>query len=315
MTRLLACRRGEALWTCCNLRGLAAVILILAAPGITGTTLTMERFSGLQLDPVTLERWLLLREMPTRLRSVTVWKPGEHPARLDDKDYHQHHTVTLVLCLSGVLRIEGGTVFDLKANEALLIQAGTWHRHHPIRPGSVMFGVGYMIGRCDFGLLDHVDTLHGAVPGQPLRQMLEAAALHHDPQTRVGLLGDAIRAITQEKTTALSTPHNAMLDMEYALWFNLHHERVKELIIKASGLSRTHAYRLALEHWGCGIAERIRSARLELARELLGHGLGIGESARRCGFANRHSFSRSFQSHFGIPPSQVAEGPSGSLDG
>ena len=80
--------------------------------------------------------------------------------------------------------------------------------------------------------------------------------------------------------------------------------------ISASSLCREFSighsklYKLSSQLYGCGIAEHIRSLRLQRAKELLIHSktMSIADIALHCGFADYNYFIASFSAQIGISP-------------
>ena len=70
------------------------------------------------------------------------------------------------------------------------------------------------------------------------------------------------------------------------------------------GVGRTSLYRFARENYGCGIAEHIRSLRIDHAKELLRDSpeLSIAEIADRCGFSDYNYFITVFKRETGMSP-------------
>jgi AraC-like DNA-binding protein len=260
----------------------------------------------LQFTPEMVTWWQALRELPTRLKQVTVWSPHDHPPQADAQ-LEQHGTTTLIACLQGSLRTEGvADRCDLGAGEVLLLRPGTWHRHLPLRAGSVSFAQGSIAGRSDF-FLDAADVhLVSSVPTEPSLGLMERAARTTATEQRLRLVAELITNTVRETATPLASAHPALLRMEYALWQNLHRHDALAQMITASGLGRAQAFRLCRKHWKLGPAAMLRRERLRLARELLDDAVPVGEVATRCGFASRRVFTRAYGEEFGQPPSTVA---------
>ncbi len=69
-------------------------------------------------------------------------------------------------------------------------------------------------------------------------------------------------------------------------------------------LSPSHFRLLFGRHFGCPPRTYLRRARIMRAKEMMvGSAVNFSEIARRCGFANLHSFSRAFRAVEGISPS------------
>ena len=258
----------------------------------------------LRFTPELIEWWQRLTALPERLGRVHAWRASDHPPRLDGPVMHQHHTTTLVACLRGAVRVEGGAGhLDLRERDALLIQAGTWHGHATLRPGSVWFGQGFMGGRSDYILQSAATTLASSVPSEPSSRLMEHALKAKDEGDRRKRTAELLRTVVAERSEPLAAPHPALPLMEMALWNHLHQPGGAELVLRASGLGRTRAYRLFTEHWGMPPYQALREERLRLARALLAESMTVAEVAARCGFASRVAFTRAYKRRFAQPPS------------
>jgi AraC-like DNA-binding protein len=265
--------------------------------------------SQVRFDPELVDWWQLLRRIAGELRRVHVWHPAAHPPGQEVADLHQHGTVTLVLGLAGVVRLEDQRdSLDLRPGDALLVHPGAWHRHVPVRPGSLSFGQGFIAGRSDYLFASAGRRLMAAVPPEPSRGQMDAALAAADEPARRRSLAALLATVVAEASEPLATPDPALLRMEYALWENLHRPGGAELLVQASGTGRARAFRLCQQHWGAGPATVLRRERLRLARSLLAVGLPVAEVAWRCGFASRQVFTRAFHQEHGQAP-RAAKGP------
>jgi AraC-like DNA-binding protein len=254
-------------------------------------------------DPLILQWWSLLSAQASRIQQVAWWPADAHGPDPANRGQEAHHTPTLVLCLAGAVRIEDRRDrCDLAVGEALIIAAGAWHRHAPLRPGAVCYRQGVVGGRSDFFLHDHAQTVVASVPEQPCASLLERAASPLAAQRRQGVR-DLLATVLQERAAPLDAGHRAVLAMEYALWDHLHQRDAMRRILAASGLARAQAYRVFSAHFAAGISSVLRRERLTLARRLLASGLGVAEVAERCGFASRGTFTRAYRQAFAVPPS------------
>lgn len=70
------------------------------------------------------------------------------------------------------------------------------------------------------------------------------------------------------------------------------------------GIGKTQLYELSQQLYGCGIAEKIRSLRIEKAKELLSRNeeLPLTEVAAQCGFHDYNYFITVFSREIGCPP-------------
>lgn len=74
-------------------------------------------------------------------------------------------------------------------------------------------------------------------------------------------------------------------------------------------IGRTQLYEIAKQNYGIGIAEHIRSLRIEKAKELLENpSLTLAEISSQCGFEDYNYFISVFKRIVGIPPKKYAKG-------
>lgn len=259
----------------------------------------------LRFRPEAVDWWLLLRDLPARLRRVQVLTPTSHPpdARLA---MHQHGTVTLVAALRGTLRLEHPRLrVDLAEGDVALVLAGAWHHHAPLRAGAVAYGQGFLGGHSDWILHSRELELMAAVPVEPSRRLMDAAAGAADESDRRRHVVELLRTVVAERSEPVQAPHDALLAMELAMWRSLHRRDAVERMLAAGGLGRSRSYELFRRHRGAAPATVLRRARLQLARELLAGGLPVAEVASRCGFASRRAFTRCCTRLLGERPSRL----------
>lgn len=257
----------------------------------------------LTLNPQFVDWWNLLRLAMGRPGRVHVWHPADHPPVRDPTDHHQHHLVTLVLCLAGVVRMSTSqTTLDLRAGDALLIHPWLWHRHEPLRRGSLSFGQGFILGRSDYLFASPEQELIALIPAEPSRILMEAALGAADADARRAGLAKLLATVASEASVPLASPYPELIRLEIALWQSLHRTGGTDLMVRASGASRAQVFRLCREHWHAGPAAVLRRERLNMARALLAAGLPVAEVASRCGFASRQVLARNFRRAFGSPP-------------
>ena len=247
--------------------------------------------------------WSLLLTCPDKLTKVHRWIASDHGLNDPGPGTEQHPTATLVVCLAGATRIEHGRQrIDLQAGHACIILAGAWHRHAPLRAGTVIFRQGFIAQRSDFFLEDHRFRFVAAWPEHPSLHLIERIADAAAADQRLALLAQLIRQATAQTVAPLPNNHQAALPMEYALYEHLHRADVVRRIIAASGLSRARAYLVFQERWGMGLATVVRRERMVLAKKLLASGLSVGETAQRCGIRSPAVFSRTYRQHWGHTP-------------
>lgn len=241
----------------------------------------------LRFHPDIADWWQELVRLPGRLGRIHVWSATDHPLHARLADAEEHPTTTLLACLRGVVRVEGGASLDLRPGDVLLLRAGAWHRHHPLRPGGVSFRQGFMAGRSDWHLAGPGLTGIASIAAEPSRGLIERAV--EDTAARPALLRDLLATVVRERPEPLQAAHPALLRMEYEIYRAMHLPGQVPRIIRASGVSRAQAYRLARGHWGVGLAKHLQRTRTVLAAALLDQGLAPAEAARRAGFTSLRS--------------------------
>jgi AraC-like DNA-binding protein len=243
--------------------------------------------------PEMVRWWLNLEAMPSRLGRVHRWPASGHGPGAPVPHLHQHHVTTLVLCLIGVARIEHARRrIDLTAGDAVVVEAGAWHRHATVRAGSVTFGQGFIAGRSDWILTSPDLQLFSSVPEQPSLAALDGLYAADDEDERQRRLADHLRVFTAERSEPIHAPHPAYPAMEMALWTHLHLSNPVEAMVRASGLSRAQAYRVFTACSRTGPALAVRTARCALARRLLKEGSSEAVAAERCGFTSIRALRR-----------------------
>ena len=77
-----------------------------------------------------------------------------------------------------------------------------------------------------------------------------------------------------------------------------------EALCEHFGIGRTQLYRIARQNYGCGIADRVRQLRIDLAKDLLSQDdpPPLTEIAARCGFSDYNYFITVFRRLAGMPP-------------
>lgn len=256
--------------------------------------------------PQTVAWWSRLMEVGRSPGRVHRWLAAEHGPTSAGMVLEQHSTDTLALCLAGTIRIEDSRGrLDLAAGDAVVIRPGAWHRHAPLRTGTLVYQQGVLAGRSDFFLADNVLRMFASWPEQPAWRLLAAIGAEPDEEARRGRLRDLFAHLATESAGPLPVAHPAMLAMEYALWQHLHRPDCVARVVAAGGLARAQAYRLFRGRWGCGIASAVRRSRLALARELLLDGMALAEVAARSGIRDRSVFSRAFRRQWGEAPSRL----------
>lgn len=256
------------------------------------------------MDPTFRHWWRLIDDLPGKLTQVLLWKDGPPPPLIGDG--HLHVTPTSIVCLEGVVRISSpGRSVDLLPGQALVIGAGIWHRHEPLRRGSVWFGQGFLPVYSDVLLGDHEREWRGRLPSQPSRRLLDAVLTAHDEHIRANHLRELIQQVLSETVDDLPFANPALQRMIARLWSNLHRGVTVSDIIRVSGLSRAQAYRIFTDGYGVPPKDAIATARLWLAEGLLANGLSVSAVAERCGWPSADTFARAWKRAHGSSPSHV----------
>ena len=263
----------------------------------THCTLPKPGDDGRVLDPRERHWSRLLDNLPNILGRITVWRSGPEPAG----DGHQHHIPTLVACLEGVVRVtRPDDRLDLQAGDCLVIAPGVWHLHHPVRPGSVHFGLGFQSQLSDVIFIDGEGMRTGCIPPEPARLLMERALVATEARAAVSAL---MTQVLGESIAPLDAfDHPAMKAMIAAMWGGLHLGIGADDLVRISGLGRSRAFQVFSEAYGMPPQAALEDARLSLAGGLLAAGTGVGEVARRCGFPDRRTFTRAWKRRHGTPP-------------
>ncbi len=221
-----------------------------------------------------------------------------------------HVTPTSVICLAGVVRIISfDRVIDLGPGEALIVATGVWHRHERLRPGSLWLGQGFMPACSDVWLEDYDRHWWGSLPSQPSRRLMSEALAADDAAQRRTRFIELIRQMLGDSLKDYSFNHPALERMFRRMWSNLHRGVTVDALVRASGLSRPHAYRMFTAGFGMPPKQAIATSRLWMAEGLLAQGLPIAEVAARSGFPNPETFSRTWKRAHGKPPGRSRRMP------
>lgn len=258
------------------------------------------------MDPTFRRWWRLIDDLPSKLTSVTRWTEGPTPPLVGDG--HLHATPTSVACLEGVVRIVSPSrSIDLNPGQALIIAAGVWHRHEPLRRGSIWFGQGFLPACSDVLIGDYDREWRGRLPSEPSRQLLDATLQAADDATCRLRFSELVQQILSESVDDLPFANPALQKMIARLWSNLHRRVRVEDLIRASGLSRAQAYRIFTDGYGVPPKEAIATARLWLASGLLANGMPVATVAERCGFPSADTFARAWKRANGTAPSRMGK--------
>lgn len=246
------------------------------------------------MTPIERKWWCLLDELPTRLGTVHCWSGGRILAPFS-QDGSFHANPTSVVCLAGVIRIRSAKdTIDLHPGEALLIGAGIWHVHEPLRPGSVGFGQGFLPAWSDVLLQDPHHEWRGRLPSEPSRRIMDAALLTPSLAKRRALFAELVTQVLAETVNDLSfsAPVRRMVDH---LWSQIHLGVKVDDLVRVSGLSRAQAYRMFTAGYGLPPKEAIARTRMWLAEGLIAGGISASEAARQSGYPTVETFRRAWK--------------------
>jgi AraC-like DNA-binding protein len=236
--------------------------------------------------------WTLADRLPAELRAVALWPAGS-PLPGDLAYGQLHPCPTAVACLTGVVRVGGaGGVLDLHPGEALVVGAGVWHAHHPVRPGGAWAAIGFLPGCAMLTLGDHAGHWDGRLARAPLREALARVEHAEDPARRLRAFRDLAALAVAGDVPALDLGPPPVRAMVRRLWAGWHRGITTAAVLAASGLGRSQAYRAFTAWYGLPPKLALEATRLELAEALLAAGLPVQETAYRCGYRAAAGFSR-----------------------
>jgi AraC-like DNA-binding protein len=258
-------------------------------------------------DPERMRMWARLAAIADHgLAGVHAWgladgcEPGAAPPA------HQHTVATMVLCLSGVVRVVGRRALDLKPGEMLVIAPGCWHDHIAHRPGSTACGLGLLAGKSDVLFFDHQQVLWGAVPAEPYQGLL-LGLLAGGEAERLRLADELLTGLVRERIHYVDWSEPSVLRMAAHLWNHLHQPITADDVVAQSQLGRSQSFVRFKDFFGRSPKQELEAQRLALARHLLRARLPVAEVAKRCGFPTRGHFTRSFRRCFATTPSAFAD--------
>jgi AraC-like DNA-binding protein len=254
-------------------------------------------------DPQRLRMWELLRSVANEgIANLRIWRVSDGLPHPQPTPAHLHTMPTLLLGLEGTTRIEGAHPLDLGPGEVLLIPPGCWHNHVGHRPGGMSFGLGFLAGRCDVLFFTHEQTLWGAVPEQPYRDLMERLLACESDAQRLPLIDEVLAGVIQDRVNFVDWIQPGVLEMAAFLWNNLHRPIHADEIVEHADVGRTQAYALFKRFFGRTPKQELLAQRLDLARYLLRTGLSVTETAERTGFPNRAELTRAYRRRFGMAP-------------
>lgn len=250
------------------------------------------RHNGTPMDPDQRRWWRWLEDLPERLGRVERWIEVPPPPIQDDGG-HLHAVPSLVVGLTGVVRVRRPAgACDLHAGDALVIAPGVWHEHLSVRAGSAFFAQGFLPTASDVLIGDHRRRFHGLLPREPSHRLCCQVLTAADPQARCRHLRALLTQVLAERVTDHGATHPAVRLMVKRLWSGLHRGVTVDDLVRASGLSRSQAYRVFTVGYGVSPKAALEGARLELADSLAATGLSKTETASRSGFSSPRALAR-----------------------
>lgn len=237
---------------------------------------------------------------PGRIEVVTdarSWPSTEHR--------HLHPNPTGVVALSGVvgLALADGRRLHLQPGDCCLIGTGVWHEHDPTGQGGLWLGQGFMPTWSDLTVAPLGVRGIGRVEREPTRSLL-VAALAAAPEGRRAAVRAWLAQLVQEPVRMLWPEDRAQRAMVFRMWRGTHVRIDPEDLVRVSCAARARAYRLFAEWYGMTPKAFILASRLELAETLLAQGLGVAETAWRCGWDTPDTFARCWRRAHGAPPAE-----------
>lgn len=210
-----------------------------------------------------------------------------------------HPVVTVVACLTGAARIESaGRRLDLAAGDLALIAPGTPHRHAPLRRGCAVAEQGFDDGGADLMLKDSTTTWRVQLPAEPLVTRLAHAEASDAMVTAADVIATWLD-LPWRDARPLSPAQQRMIAALRRLALR---RGDAAAILDASGLGRSQAHAAFRAATGTTPARALAQRRCLIARGMLRAGLPVATVARRCGFADRSTFQRTYRRHLGLTP-------------
>jgi len=255
------------------------------------------------MDPTAPEAWLpAVARCRERLGTMHACRTDPQPCF--DPQGHFHQIPSLWLCLAGAARLTRvGGHLDLAAGDLAALEPGAWHVHEPLTGEAQVLHLGFTANWCDVSVKTRAWWRIWRLSFQPARGAIEAlltAETEAARRRRARRILDLVVAGPLRQIDAAARPIWAMLN---GMWRLAYDEAVcADEILRKSGKSRSHAYRLFTGFYGTGPARAIEVMRLDLARWLLFRAHRIGAVARLSGFPDRPAFTRRWIAQFGAPP-------------
>ena len=147
------------------------------------------------------------------------------------------------------------------------------------------------------GLLTDICNVSGSTPAAEARML---GGLYLFMAELIDHLGNA----STQRTTGYEYVQKAIKFIDYNYSRDIDIEDVAE----SAGISRSHLYRIFMQHVSMPPNEYLMRYRINKAAALLKAGnLSVGEVAYSTGFSDQLYFSRVFKKYKGVPPSRYAE--------
>lgn len=244
--------------------------------------------------------WAILERIAHAPGRITCWRDSRHWPSIGKG--HLHPNPTAVIGLAEVVRIEGiGATVDLHPGDILLLDAGVWHSHVPLRPTAAWFGQGILPGWADLALVAPQVHWGGKVPLDPHAERLRRA-LTATPKRQTAAVAAWLAGLVEAQCETMDHHQPILEPMVELMWRRFHIGITVADLVQASGASRSAAYAAFSRWYGLPPREAIISCRLTLAEALLTQGLAVAEVAWRCGFGNPDTFTRCWRRRHGQPP-------------
>ncbi len=205
------------------------------------------------------------------------------------------------------MQVADGQALDLQAGDVLLLAGGVWHEHAPLRPGSVVFGQGFMAAWSDVALSGGPRRWLGKLPTNPSRPLMEAALSATDEPTARRMVAGLVGQVLTESVTAIEWERPELVQMIDALWRRCHLGVTVEDLVAASGLRRAQAYAIFTRGFGVTPKQAIATARLWLAGSYLSAGIPVAEVARLAGYTSADTFTRCWKRTHGRTPRRLRQ--------
>ncbi len=243
--------------------------------------------------------WLALERRQADLRRVHVW--SYELARMQYWPGADLHPVpTLVLCLSGTLRVRTRAFaqriehVDLQAGEALVIAPSVCHEHVVLRGEYAALQMGFLRQSSDYWLYSRDARMLGRVPAEPYRQLMDALLLCPVAE-RVERLSELLQTFLDEQRHVQDGVPPALEAMQLYLQANAHLPISADDIVHASGLQHAQAYAVFCRYYEAAPFQVLQQRRIDIAQAHLRAGLDLHEVALCSGFTSRRNFTRAFQ--------------------